>query len=145
MILSFLGKYREGGLLLLRAGIGLLFMVHGLLMMSGSGHWYNWHNIVAHWHDIGAAGMQPVGMNSYLPFWGALAFFSEFIGGIFLALGFCFRPACLFLAITMTMATIMHWKHHDPFNKSLSHAAEMAVVFYSLLLIGPGTYSIDKS
>ena len=144
MILSFLSKYREGGLLFLRVGIGILFIVHGMLMISGNGHWYNLRVMQNHWHEIGAAGMRPVGMNSYLTLWGALAFFSEFIGGIFLILGFCFRPACAFLAVTMTMATIMHVKHHDNFNSAISHAAEMAIVFYSLLFIGPGKYSIDK-
>lgn len=144
MILSFLAKYREGGLLFLRVGLGIMFLVHGLLMISGA-HWYGWHSLTAHWHEVGAAGMRPVGMNSYLTLWGALAFLAEFVGGIFLILGFCFRPACLFLAITMTMATIMHAKHHDPFNTALSHAAEMAIVFWALLFVGAGRYSIDKN
>lgn len=145
MILSFLGKYREGGLLLLRIGIGLCFIGHGLLMMSGGGHWYDFHTMQSHWREIGATGMKPVGMNSYLVLWGALAFLSEFVGGIFLILGFCFRPACALLAITMTIAAIMHMKHHDSFNTAVSHALEMAIVFYSLLLVGPGTHSIDKN
>lgn len=145
MILAFLGKYREGGLLFLRVGIGILFIGHALLMISGKGHWYSLRSLQSHWHAIGAAAMPSIGMTSYLTLWGALAFFSEFIGGIFLVLGFCFRPACLFLAVTMTIATIMHMKHHDPFNTAISHAAKMAIVFYSLLFIGAGKYSIDKN
>src|SRR5438477_12613697 len=144
MILGFLGKYREGGLLFLRVGIGIIFVFHGFLMISG-GRWYSWHSLTSHWHEIGAAGMKPIGMNSFLTLWGALAFFSEFVGGILLILGFCFRPACLLLAITMTVATIMHIRHHDSFNAGISHAVTMAIVFYGLILIGPGRYSIDKS
>lgn len=143
MILNFLGKYREGGLLFLRVGIGLLFICHGLFMISGR-DWYTWKSLTAHWHSIGAAGMKPIGMHSFLTFWGAIAFLSEFVGGILLILGFCFRPACLFLAATMCIATIMHVKHQDNFNLATSHAATAAIVFLSLLLIGPGKYSIDK-
>ncbi len=144
MILSFLGKYREAGLLILRIGIGILFICHGLSMISGK-QWHDWHSLTRHWHDIGAAGMKPIGVNSFLTLWGALAFLSELVGGVLLVFGFCFRPACIFLAVTMTMATIMHVKHHDNFNTTTSHAAAMAVVFYSLILIGPGKFSVDKN
>ncbi|MEA3186588.1 MAG: putative oxidoreductase [Chthoniobacter sp.] len=144
MILSFLGKYREGGLLFMRIGLGVLFIVHGIFLVAGP-HWWTWHSLTAHWHKTGALGMEPVGMHSYLTLWGALAFLSEFVGGILLILGFCFRPACLFLAITMTMAAIMHSRHGDDFNLATSRAIEMAIVFWALLLVGPGRYSIDKS
>src|SRR5437867_461166 len=99
MILTFLSKYREGGLLFLRAGIGAMFVCHGLPMVIGG---------PARWHELGAMAMKPVGMHSYLTAWGAIAALSECFGGILMVLGLFFRPACIFLALTMTMATIMH-------------------------------------
>src|SRR5207302_885613 len=109
MILSFLSKYRDCGLLFLRIALGIMFVCHGVFMVSGW-HGFGWHSLTARWHEIGAAGMKPLGVNSFLTFWGALAFFSEFAGGILLIVGLWFRPACLLLAITLTVATIMHVK-----------------------------------
>jgi hypothetical protein len=39
----------------------------------------------------------------------------------------------------------MHVRHGDNFNTGISHAAEMAIVFFALLLVGSGKYSIDKN
>jgi putative oxidoreductase len=136
MAWNFLGRYREAGLLLLRIGLGVMFIVHGLPMLLGG---------PAGWHKIGAMAMHPVGINFYPAFWGALAALSEVLGGILVVFGLWFRPACFFLALTLTMATIMHVKHRDDFNTVVSHAAEMAIVFYCLMLIGPGRFSVDKS
>ena len=74
---------------------------------------------------------------------GLLAALSECVGGLFLLLGFMTRPACFFLLITMTVAASMHIGKGDSFSK-FSHALEAGILFLSMLLIGPGKYSIDR-
>ena len=80
----------------------------------------------------------------FLPvFWGFMASFSEFIGGICIILGLFFRPICLLLTITMTVASIRHVSRGDGL-RGASHAIEDGIVFLSLIFIGPGKYSLDE-
>lgn len=134
MTLSFLGKYREGALLFLRVGLGIMFVVHGLPKIMGG------HRV---WVELGHA-MAFVGMKSYPAFWGFMAAFSECFGGMFLVLGLFFRPACFLLTLTMIVATTMLYKKEHSFL-SYSRPLEMAIVFGAMAIIGPGRYSIDKS
>jgi putative oxidoreductase len=48
------------------------------------------------------------------------------------------------LAITMTVAANLHLRTGDGFLKA-SWAIDMAIVFFCLILIGPGKYSVDKN
>ena len=138
MILRSLSKYRATGLLILRILIGISFLVHGVpKLMAGPDLWIK----------LGKT-MQFVGVGAYPVFWGLMAALSESLGGFLLLIGFCFRPACLFLLITMAVATTMHFKTTpgDFFEKwqVASHAIELGSVFLSLLLIGPGRFSIER-
>lgn len=138
MVLRFLSKYRDTGLLLLRILIGLSFLAHGLPKLT-AGHLL--------WVKLGKS-MQFVGMGAYPIFWGFMAALSESLGGFLLLIGFCFRPACLFLFITMVVATTMHFNTTpgDLYEKwdVASHAIELGSLFLSLLLIGPGKFSVDR-
>jgi len=129
----FLSRYRETGLLLLRIGMGIMYIIHGLPKLSGG---------VPAWTLVGTAAKY-VGLDFLPTFWGFMAAFSEVFGGIFLILGFLFRPACLMLLATMAVAAVMHIGKGDGFNVA-SHAIENGIVFLSLIFIGPGKFSIDK-
>lgn len=129
----FLSRYRYAGLLILRIGFGVMFIIHGLPKLSGG---------VTAWTRVGGA-MQYVGIDFLPAFWGFMAACSEVFGGVLLMLGFLFRPACLMLLATMAVAATMHFGKGDGFNVA-SHAIEDGIVFLSLLFIGPGKYSIDK-
>lgn len=133
MILTSLDKYRDIGLLILRIGIGISFMMHGFPKITGGKET---------WTMLGGS-MANVGITFMPEFWGFMAAFSEFFGGLFLLLGLFFRPATILLTITMLIACIMHIKKGDDFN-GWSHAFESGVLFFSLFFIGPGTYSIDE-
>jgi putative oxidoreductase len=87
--------------------------------------------------------MGQIGLNFAPAIWGFLAALAEFGGGLLLALGLWFRPACLGLLITMIMATVMHLSKGDGFS-GYSHALESAFVFLGLLFAGPGRYSLDE-
>ena len=131
---SSLGKYREGALLFLRVALGAFFIyAHGWSKLAGG---------VREWKRLGGA-MRHVGITFAPEFWGFLAAFSESIGAALIVIGFCFRPACLLLLITMTIASVSVANGGD--LAKAAHPIEMAIVFFSLLFIGPGKYSVDKS
>lgn len=132
-MLDFMGRYRDFGLLVLRIGLGVMFLWHGAPKLLGGPE---------KWEKLGSA-MTSTGINAIPVFWGFMASFSEFFGGICLILGLLFRPACTLLTITMAVAASMHLGKGDGLNGA-SHAIEDGIVFLSLLLIGPGKYSIDK-
>ncbi|MBE7178470.1 MAG: DoxX family protein [Mucilaginibacter polytrichastri] len=130
--LNGLGKYKDAGLLVLRVGIGALFMYHGYpKLFAGPGGW----------QKLGGA-MGAVGIHFLPAVWGFLAAVSEAIGGLLILIGFAFRPASLFLLITMIVAGSMHLQKGDGLQGA-AHALEMAFVFAGLLFIGPGKYSAD--
>lgn len=121
------------GLLLLRLGLGAMFIWHGYGKITGGPEL---------WIKIGQA-TSAVGIHFAPKFFGFMATLSEFGGGICLVLGFLMRPACLMMAITMTVAASMHLTHGDGLAVA-SHAIEVGIVFYSLILIGPGRLSLDE-
>jgi putative oxidoreductase len=125
-------RFRDVGLLILRIGIGAMFVGHGLPKMVGG---------PARWAELGTA-VGNLGVHVGPPaMWGFMAAVSELLGGILLATGVLFRPACVLMFSTMIVATITHVTSGDDFDKT-SHAAEMAILFLSLLLIGPGPWRI---
>ena len=130
--LKFLGRFRELGLLAMRVGLGLIFLVHGSGKMFGGPE---------AWTQIGGA-MSLLGVGFAPTFWGFMAAFAEFGGGVFFILGFLFRPAAIMLTFTMLVATNVHISKGDAFGV-YSHALTLAVVFFGLSFIGPGKLSID--
>jgi len=85
--------------------------------------------------------MSVFGITAAPVFWGFMATFAEFFGGILLALGLFFRISCGLLLIDMVVATGMHLSKGDPFGV-FSHAMELGIVFAALLLIGPGSLTV---
>ena len=124
---------RDLGLLLLRVGIGAMFMAHGWPKLIGG---------PAKWETIGTA-TQSLGIAFAPVFWGFMAALAEFGGGLLLALGVGFKPACALLFCTMVVASAKHLGQGDGFGKA-SHAIEAAILFASLLLIGPGVYRLKR-
>lgn len=132
-LLSNLGKYKNTGLLIMRVGLGIMFMFHGYPKLLGGPD---------NWTAVGNA-MKHTGINFFPVGWGFLAAVTETFGGFLVLLGLAFRPATLLLFITMTVASIMHLKTGDGLSGA-SHAVEAAIVFIGLTIIGPGRYSVDK-
>lgn len=131
---SSLGKYRDGALLFLRVALGAFFIyAHGWPKLAGG---------ISAWKQYGKA-MKFVGIGFWPEFWGFMAAFSESIGAALIVIGFMFRPAALLLLLTMCVASIMQSRTGNVVDAS--HPIEMAIVFFALLFIGPGKYSVDKS
>ena len=133
-------KYRDAGLLLLRLGIGLMFMYHGYPYIMGG---------EAAWVKLGL-NMKVVGITFMPVLWGFMAAFAMFAGGFLLVVGYMFRPACLLLAATMAVAAAVRYGTGGLFSRGGDLAAaayplEMGILFVSLLLIGAGKYSLEKN
>jgi len=132
-VLDSLGKYRNTGLLILRVGLGVMMMVHGLPKIMGGPD---------KWTGLGGS-MSVIGVNFMLVFWGFMAAISEGLGGFLLILGLFFRPINLLLVFTMVIASLVHLAKGDGINGA-SHAIELGIVFLGLIFIGPGKYSVDR-
>jgi len=127
-------RLRDVGLLVLRVGIGLMFLHHGWPKISGG---------AAKWSQLGGA-VANLGITFAPTFWGLMAALSEFGGGLCLIAGFKTRIAALFMASTMAVATTMHLSRGDGLSVA-SHAIEAGIVFLSLVLIGAGKFSLDEA
>jgi putative oxidoreductase len=128
------GKYVNFGLLVLRIGIGIMFVVHGLPKLQGGPDT---------WASVGKA-MTELGIDKFPTAWGFLAALTETAGGIFLLSGLLFKPACIGLLVVMTVAAHHHFAQ-DQGLVAASHAIELGIVLFSLLITGPGKFSIDNS
>lgn len=129
--LKFLGNFREFGMLIIRVGIGLAFMMHGSGKMFHPEMWTNIGGALGNWGITFAPAL-----------WGFLSAFAEFGGGILMILGFLFRPAMIMMAFNMAVAMSFHLHKGDDFNV-YSHALEACVMFLGLIFVGPGRYSLD--
>ncbi|HNM32713.1 MAG TPA: DoxX family protein [Chitinophagales bacterium] len=123
--------YTDLGLLIIRIGIGGMFLLHGYPKIIGGAE---------KWEMIGAA-MRNIHINFAPAFWGFMAAFAEFGGGICLILGVLFRPALAMLIFTMFIAAFMHYTNGDGFG-GYSHAVENGIVFLGLFIAGSGKYAL---
>lgn len=131
-LFSKLGNYRNFGLLIIRLGLGIMFIYHGFPKLVGGPH---------KWAEIGKA-IQVIGIHSWPVVWGFLAAVVEAIGGVLLIIGWSFRLVCLLLVINLVVAALVTYNSGG--ISDASHAIEDAVVFAGLLFVGPGKYSADK-
>jgi len=131
-IFDNLGKYRNTGLLILRIGLGAMMMFHGFPKIMGGPD---------KWAGIGSS-MNVIGINFIPAFWGFMAAISEGLGGFLLLLGLFFRPVNMLLVFTMLIAALVHINKGEGIMGA-SHAIELGIVFFSLVFIGPGKYSVD--
>jgi putative oxidoreductase len=127
------GWYRTFGigLLIIRVGLGIMYMVHGFPKIAGGPE---------KWTAVGS-GMHGMGVSFAPEFWGFMAAISEFGGGICLILGLLFRPAVVLMFITMLVAVMSFVATGGGFSQ-FSHPAENAITFLGLFFIGPGPYSV---
>jgi len=132
-------KFRDIGFLILRVGIGAMFIFHGFPKMTGG---------PTKWAELGKA-ISVFGITFAPTFWGFMAAFSELFGGLALIVGFLVRPFCVLLVITMLVASAMHVQAGLADGRALDQALataapaiEMGIVFLSLFFLGAGKYSL---
>ena len=131
--LQFLGKYRETGLLLIRASLGLIFIILiAPVLWNGQGSW----------EHFGSA-MRYLDFHSHYKFWGFLGALLGCAGGVLMILGLFFRIGVLFALAVTVIHLITLWDSHGDFHSRIP-ALEMSILLLSVLFIGPGKYSVDK-
>ena len=124
----------DHALLILRLGIGIMFILHGLPKLMGG---------IDKWTGLGSYGMNAIGIHFIPAFWGFMAAFSECIGGLMIVFGIYTRYFSILLFITMFIAACSHLKSGEGIMGA-SHAIECAIVFLFLIFAGSGKYGIIK-
>jgi putative oxidoreductase len=132
-LFSNLSNYKNLGLLIIRVGLGIMFIYHGYPKLMGG---------PKEWTELGGS-MKYVGIHFLPAAWGFLAAATELLGGFLLIIGLAFRPVCILLLINLIVAALMHFGSGGNLGDA-AHAIEDAVVFAGLIFIGPGKYSVDK-
>jgi putative oxidoreductase len=122
------------GLLLIRVGVGLVFIVHGWPKIVGG---------VEKWTALGQA-MGALGIAFAPALWGFLAAVAEFVGGIMLSLGLFHRLFAFMLAFTMMVATVMLIQSGKSFS-GWAYAVTMLAVFVGLIFTGSGKFSLRET
>ena len=133
MRLTFLAKYREAGLLLLRVSIGLLFILYAAPALIGG---------PKAWAHFGA-GAGHFGLHSNFQIWGFLGSLLGCLGGVLIIFGLFFRIGVLLVFVLALGHAIAVYKGTG-FRAALP-AIEMCFVLAGMLFIGPGKYSVDKT
>ncbi|RCH55718.1 DoxX family protein [Mucilaginibacter hurinus] len=132
-LLSNLGRHKDFGLLVVRIGLGIMFIIHGYPKLMGGPDG---------WEGLGSS-TKYIGF-TFLPMvFGLLAALAETLGGFLILVGLAFRPACLILTINLIVAAASHLGRGEGLMGA-AHPIELAVVFLGLAFVGPGKYSVDK-
>ncbi|MDQ6860898.1 MAG: DoxX family protein [Verrucomicrobiota bacterium] len=130
MRMQFLGKYRETGLLLMRLGIGVLFIIlTGPVLLSGP----------SRWAGFGSA-IRNLGLHSHYQVWGFIGALLGCAAGALMVFGLFFRLGVLF-ALVLTFVHLLGVRSYV----SDLDAIELFIMLLGLLFVGPGKYSVDKS
>jgi putative oxidoreductase len=123
------------GLLILRVGLGLMFVImHGFPKLTGG---------VSLWKGLGGAFNRLIGISFVPEFWGFAAAIAEFGGGLCLIAGIFFRPACALMLFTMATAVGATIRGGEGFDGA-SHAFELGIVLFALFLTGPGKFTVPN-
>jgi putative oxidoreductase len=131
-VLKFLGKYRETGLLLLRASLGVLaILICGPVLLAGEHRWAHFGN-----------AMRVFNFHAHLDWWGFLGALAGCIGGILMVIGLAFRLGIL-LTLLVALVNAIAYYHDHGLGNSLA-AIETCVILVCLAFLGPGKYSVDK-
>ncbi|MDZ7772385.1 MAG: DoxX family protein [Balneolaceae bacterium] len=126
------GVYRDIGLLIIRAGLGVVFVLHGYPKVFGGPE---------KWEEVGAT-MQYLGIEFAPMFFGFMAGAIELFGGLFLAFGLFFTPTLALMILVMAVAAAEQVATGGGLT-GIAHPIELALVFLGLLFIGPGRYSLE--
>lgn len=129
---------KDQGLLILRMGMGVMFVLHGLPKLVGGPNG---------WEGLAQTGLPflPEGFISIV--FGLAAALAEFGGGLLLIFGLYFRIACLGLMITMAVAfstKIGSVSGIMDFARTAGWPLELLIVFIALFFTGPGKYRLGR-
>lgn len=123
-------------LLLLRLVFGLTLAAHGSQKLFG---WFGGYGLSGTGGFMESLGFRPGRLFAFA------AGFSEFTGGLLIALGFLGPIGSMFVIATMLVATVtVHWKNgFFAMSNGIELTMLYAVAAAAIALAGPGRFSID--
>jgi len=127
--LLFSNSCQQCSLACMRVILGLAFVYYGYGKMFNPEKWA--------W--LGS-NMPFLNTGSFAVFWGFMAAFSEFFGGLALVFGFLTRPAAFLIACTMGTAVMMHCAKGESYVTPLVYALFALCFVFS----GSGKYGVDN-
>lgn len=137
--MKFTNYSPDFGLLVLRIGIGGMFLLHGYPKLVGGAE---------KWEGLAQYGLPFLPEGYICVFFGLAAAITEFFGGLLLILGGYHRIACGALAITMAVAfnaKLAAISDVSSFAKDAGWPLELLIVFVALFFAGPGRFRLGVS
>lgn len=125
----------DWGILILRVGIGIMFVAHGLQMAFGI---FGGPGVKGFAQMLTSLGFAPAILWSYV------AAYTVLIGGSFVIVGILTRPSALLLLIFILTAGVKVHLSKGFFlsNGGIEYTFVIAAACLSLVLLGGGKYSI---
>ena len=135
MLFKFLANYSDNAPIVLRIGLGLTQVFsHGLpKLLEGP----------ERWEPLGRA-MGNIGITFAPMFWGFMAGFTEFVGGILLIIGLFVRPTSLVLTFVLFIAAVQNVVTAGSLGGGRAHPVDAAMGLIALALLGAGKWSLDR-
>ncbi|MDD5561781.1 MAG: DoxX family protein [Candidatus Omnitrophica bacterium] len=123
------------GILVLRLGLGIMFMAHGMQKAFGL---FGGPGIKGFSGMLSGLGFVPA------TFWAYVAAYTELLGGVLLIIGLQVRPAAALLLILIVTAAIKVHLGKGFFLSSggFEYTFIIATACLALILLGPGKFSI---
>ena len=137
--MKFTNYSPDFGLLILRVGIGGMFLLHGYPKLVGG---------TEKWAGLAQYGLPFLPEGNICAVFGLAAALAEFFGGLLLILGGYHRIACGALAITMAVAfnaKLADISNASNFAKDAGWPLELLIVAVALFFAGPGRFRLGAS
>ena len=140
---AVLGTYPSWSHLVVRVGLGVVFVAHGAQKVLG---WFGGPGLRATINAFKGLGVPPAAS--------ALAAFIEFLGGLALLVGFLTRPAAVGIIVVMLVAIAKVHRQHGFFinfagTPGKGHGFEfnfaLIAMALSIVIGGAGVLSIDRA
>jgi putative oxidoreductase len=124
----------DSALLIMRLMLGLtLVFSHGLPKVVDP----------ESWQTIGLA-MEAFGIAFAPVFWGFLASASELVAGVLFVIGLAVRPAAAVMILVMIVAAAQGLATVGDLGGPRAHPIDAAAGYLVLLMLGAGSYSLDR-
>ena len=137
--MKFTNYSPDFGLLILRVGIGGMFLLHGYPKLAGG---------TEKWESLAQYGLPFLPEGNICVFFGLAAALAEFFGGLLLILGGYHRIACGAIATTMVVAfnaKLAAVSDVSSFAKDAGWPLELLIVSIALFFAGPGRFRLGAS